>query len=116
MTMTSMARLIGHLQPPTQLLFHSDRGVQYASADYRYALTQAGCVASMSRTGNCYENATMESFWSPLKLELVYRHNFATRTAARHQIFEFIECFYQRQRAHSALDYRSPVDGETQNH
>ncbi len=89
-------------QPPAQLLFHSDRGVQYASADYRHALTQAGCVASMSRKGNCYDNATMESFWSTLKLELIYRGQFATRAAARRHLFEFIECFYNRQRAHSA--------------
>ena len=105
-----------HRQPPTQLLFHSDRGVQYASADYRHALTQAGFVASMSRKGNCYDNATMESFWSTLKLELIYRRDFATRAAARSQIFDYIESFYNRQRAHSALDYRSPVDFETQNH
>ena len=105
-----------HRQPPSQLLFHSDRGVQYASADYRHALTQAGFVASMSRKGNCYDNATMESFWSTLKLELIYRGQFATRAEARQHIFEFIECFYNRQRAHSALDYLSPVDFETQNH
>jgi transposase InsO family protein len=104
-----------HRQPPTQVLFHSDRGVQYASADYRRALTQAGLVASMSRKGNCYDNATMESFWSTLKLELIYRRKFTTRSEARSQIFEYIESFYNRQRAHSALDYRSPVDFETQN-
>ena len=102
-------------QPPAGLVFHSDRGVQYASADYRRALTQAGLVASMSRKGNCYDNATMESFWSTLKLELVYRRHFATRSQARSQIFDYIECFYNRQRAHSALDYRSPVDFETKN-
>jgi len=104
-----------HRQPTATLLFHSDRGVQYASADYRHALTQAGLVASMSRKGNCYDNATMESFWSTLKLELIYRRKFATRSEARSQIFEYIESFYNRQRAHSALDYRSPVDFETQN-
>jgi transposase InsO family protein len=104
-----------HRQPTSQILFHSDRGGQYASADYRHALTQAGLVASMSRKGNCYDNATMESFWSTLKLELVYRRHFATRSQARSQIFEYIESFYNRQRAHSALDYLSPVDFETQN-
>ena len=102
-------------QPTATVLFHSDRGVQYASADYRHALTQAGLVASMSRKGNCYDNATMESFWSTLKLELIYRRKFATRSEARSHIFEYIESFYNRQRAHSALDYRSPVDFETQN-
>ena len=104
-----------HRQPTAKVLFHSDRGVQYASADYRRALTQAGLVASMSRKGNCYDNATMESFWSTLKLELVYRRLFATRSQARNQIFDYIESFCNRQRAHSALDYRSPVDFETQN-
>ena len=104
-----------HRQPPVNLLFHSDRGVQYASADYRRALSQAGVVASMSRKGNCYDNATMESFWSTLKLELVYRRDFATRTQARSQIFDYIESFYNRQRTHSALGYHSPVDFELQN-
>ena len=109
----SMALL--HRQPPTSLLFHSDRGVQYASADYRGALAQAGLVASMSRKGNCYDNAAMESFWSTLKLELVYRRDFQTRAQARSEIFDYIELFYNRQRSHSALNYLSPVDFELQN-
>jgi transposase InsO family protein len=104
-----------HRQPTAQILFHSDRGVQYASADYRHALTQAGLLASMSRKANCYDNATMESFWSTLKLELVYRTRFVTRAQARSQIFDYIESFYNRQRAHSALDYLSPVDFENHN-
>ena len=69
----------------------------------------------MSRKGNCYDNATMKSFWSTLKLELVYRRHFATRSQARSEIFDYVESFYNRQRAHSALDYCSPVDFETQN-
>ena len=97
------------------MLFHSDRGVQYASADYRSALAQAGLVASMSRKGNCYDNAAMESFWSTLKLELVYRRNFQTRAHAQTEIFDYIEVFYNRQRSHSALNYLSPVDFELQN-
>ena len=104
-----------HRQPTTQILFHSDRGVQYASADYRHALARAGLLASMSRKGNCYDNATMESFWSTLKLELVYRTNFVSRAQARSQIFDYIECFYNRQRTHSALNYLSPVDFENHN-
>jgi putative transposase len=104
-----------HQQPPAGLLFHSDRGVQYASADYRSALAQAGLVASMSRKGNCYDNAAMESFWSTLKLELVYRRNFQTRAHAESEIFDFIEVFYNRQRSHSALNYLSPVDFELLN-
>lgn len=104
-----------HRQPPENLLFHSDRGVQYASADYRSALAQAGLLASMSRKGNCYDNAAMESFWSTLKLELVYRRDFQTRAQARREIFDYIEVFYNRQRSHSALNYLSPVDFELQN-
>jgi transposase InsO family protein len=104
-----------HRQPPANLIFHSDRGVQYASADYRRALAQAGLTASMSRKGNCYDNAVMESFWSTLKLELVYRRKFENHTQARHEIFDYVETFYNRQRIHSALGYLSPVDFETQN-
>jgi transposase InsO family protein len=104
-----------HRSPPGNVLVHSDRGVQYASGDYRQALSQAGLIASMSRKGNCYDNAAMESFWSTLKLELVYRCRFDTRSQARTQIFDYIETFYNRQRTHSALDYRSPVDFELQN-
>jgi putative transposase len=104
-----------HGTPPAHLLFHSDRGVQYASGDFRRALGQAGLVASMSRKGNCYDNATMESFWSTLKLELVYRRDFQTHAQARTQIFDYIEMFYNRQRAHSALNFHSPVDFETLN-
>ena len=102
-------------KPPAGLLFHSDRGVQYASGDYRHALSQASLVASMSRKGNCYDNAAMESFWSTLKLELIYRRDFASRSLARSEIFDYIECFYNRQRSHSALNFQSPVDFELQN-
>jgi len=100
-----------HRQPPAGLLFHSDRGVQYASGPYRQALALAQAVPSMSRKGNCYDNAAMEAFWSTLKLELVYRQEqgFATHQAARQALFEYIEVFYNRQRLHSALGYQSPV-------
>jgi putative transposase len=102
-------------QPPPGLVFHSDRGVQYASHGYRLALQQAQSIASMSRKGNCYDNAAMESFWSTLKHELIYRRHFKTQAQARQAIFEFIESFYNRRRLHSALGYRSPVDFENQN-
>jgi putative transposase len=101
-------------QPPAGLLHHSDRGVQYASESYRQALAAAGVVPSMSRRGNCYDNALMESFWSSLKRELVHRVHFDTRALARAAIFEWIEIFYNRERLHSALGYKSPVDFETQ--
>ncbi len=104
-----------HCQPPANLLFHSDRGIQYASTDHRRALAQAGLLASMSRKANCYDNAAMESFWSTLKLELVYRRDFVNPAQARNEIFDYIEAFYNRQRIHSALAYLSPVDFENKN-
>lgn len=103
-----------HRQAPPQLIFHSDRGVQYASAEYRGALQAAGALASMSRRACCYDNATMESFWSTLKRELVYRRNFQTHAEARREIFAYIEARYNRKRLHSSLGYMSPMDFENQ--
>lgn len=100
-------------KPRAGLLHHSDRGVQYASSVYRSTLAAHGLVASMSRKGNCYDNATMESFWSTLKNELVYRCRFATRAQARTAIFDYIEAFYNRSRRHSSLGYQSPLDYES---
>jgi len=100
-------------RPGAGLLHHSDRGCQYASATYRSTLAEHGCIASMSRRGNCYDNATMESFWSTLKHELVYRRRFATRDEATTAIFDYIESFYNRTRLHSALGYQSPLDYES---
>jgi Transposase and inactivated derivatives len=104
-----------HRQPPPNLLFHSDRGVQYASNDYRSAMARAGLIASMSRKGNCYDNAVMESFWSTLKLELIYRQPCANQQITQSSLFDFIEAFYNRKRSHSALNHSSPVDFENQN-
>jgi transposase InsO family protein len=101
-------------KPPAGLVHHSDRGVQYASHAYRQRLAQAGVVPSMSRRGNCYDNAMMESFWSTLKRGLIHGQTFATRAQARAAIFEWIEVFYNRVRFHSALGCQSPVDFETQ--
>lgn len=115
LVLKALAMALLHRNPPVDLLFHSDRGVQYASADFRRALSQAGLVASMSRKGNCYDNASIESFWSTLKLELAYRRTFSTRAQAQSEIFDYIETFYNRQRSHSALDYHSPVDFELLN-
>jgi transposase InsO family protein len=115
LVLKALAMALLHRSPPANLLFHSDRGVQYASGDYRQALSQAGLIASMSRSGNCYDNAAMESFWSTLKMELVYRQSFATRQRARQVLFEYIEVFYNRQRLHSALGYASPCAFESQN-
>jgi len=104
-----------HRQPPPQLIFHSDRGCQYASADFRHALVKTKTLASMSRKACCYDNAAMESFWSTLKQELIYRCSFQTRSQAQQSIFDFIEIFYNRCRLHSSLNYLCPVDFENQN-
>ncbi len=105
-----MALLRRH--PDPGLLHHSDRGSQYTSTGYRETLAQAGMVVSMSRTGNCYDNAAMESFWSTLKWECVYRTSFSTRSQARLTIFEYVEYFYNRHRRHSALGFLSPCQYE----
>lgn len=94
--------------PRAGLLHHSDRGVQYASDAYQALLKARGIECSMSRTGNCYDNAVMESFWGTLKTELVYQEDYATREAARVSIFEYLEIFYNRVRRHSSLGYISP--------
>jgi putative transposase len=94
--------------PTEDLIHHSDRGSQYASAAYRERLHQAGITISMSRRGNCLDNACAESFWARLKIECIYRSTFATRSAARQAIFTYIETFYNRIRLHSAIDYLSP--------
>lgn len=90
------------------LLFHSDRGSQYASGDYQTRLQEAGILCSMSRTGNCWDNAPTESFFASLKRELVYRTHFATRQQASTAVFEWIEVWYNRNRRHSSLGYLSP--------
>jgi len=92
---------------------HTDRGVQYTSGDYRRRLALSSITPSMSRRGNCYDNATMESFWSTLKSELFGAYVPATKAEARRMIFEYIELYYNRRRKHSALGYQSPVDFET---
>jgi transposase InsO family protein len=95
-------------RPEKGLLHHSDRGVQYACEEYQQMLEEHGIAVSMSRTGNCYDNAVMESFFKTLKTELVYHEDYATREQARSSIFEYIEVFYNRQRRHSAIGYKSP--------
>jgi transposase InsO family protein len=99
-------------RPPPGLIHHSDRGTQYASADYRDLLQQNGIVCSMSRRANCWDNAVAESFFSTLKTELVGGRVYRTREQARLAVFEYIECFYNRKRLHSSIGYRSPVEYE----
>lgn len=96
------------------LLIHSDRGVQYRGYDYQSALQANGIAASMSRKGNCWDNAAMESFFSRFKVELVYAEKFKTTEDARAAIFEYIEVFYNRKRRHSSLGYISPHEFEQQ--
>jgi len=115
LVLAAWTRAWQHRRPPAQLLFHSDRGSQYASHDFRQALEQAQAIRSMSRAGNCYDNAAMESFWSTLKLELVYRLHTAAHAQLHAQLFDYIEVFYNRQRLHSSLNYLSPVDFELLN-
>ena len=98
--------------PTAGLVHHSDRGVQYASAEFRAVLEAHGVVASMSRKGNCYDNAAKESFFHTLKTELVNHEHYRTREEARASVFDYIEAFYNRQRIHSTLGYLSPVDFE----
>ena len=98
--------------PAPGLLHHSDRGVQYCCGEYRAELEAWGMVASMSRTGDCYDNAPKESFWATLKKELMSDCSFSTRAEARAAIFEYIEVFYNRQRIHGSIGYLSPEQFE----
>jgi transposase InsO family protein len=95
--------------PQAGLLHHSDRGSQYASAEYRAVLQTSETVASMSGAGNCYDNATMESFFGTLKCELIHDRHYRSQAEARQDIFEYIEVFYNCQRRHSSLGYLSPA-------
>ena len=94
------------------MLLHSDRGVQYRSGEYQQALEEHSIRASMSRKGNCWDNAVMESFFSRLKVEFVYAKQFKTSEAAYRGLFEYIEVFYNRVRRHSSLGYLSPAQYE----
>lgn len=96
-------------RPPRGLIHHSDRGVQYACGEYQKLLNLHGIIPSMSRKGNCLDNAPMESFFGALKTEMVYRTRFRTRREARAALFEYIEIFYNRQRRHSSIGYRTPA-------
>lgn len=99
-------------QPEPGLIHHSDRGSQYASEAFRSLLAGHGLLASMSRRGNCYDNAAMESFFHSLKAELVNHEHYRSHDQARASLFDYIESFYNRKRLHSTLDYLSPVEFE----
>jgi putative transposase len=110
----ALAMALSRREPGAGLLHHSDRGVQYACELYRGMLDEHGITRSMSRPGNCYDNAAVESFFGTLKTELVHRTRYRTRDEARSSVFEWIECWYNRQRRHSSLGYLSPEAFEAQ--
>jgi transposase InsO family protein len=103
LTLTALAKAIGYQRPAPGLIHHADRGSQYCAKEYQQQLQQQGFLVSMSRKGNCYDNAPMESFWGSLKNELVHHRHYATRVEAEASIREYIEIFYNRQRRHSRL-------------
>lgn len=113
LVMDALVMAIQRRCPPKGLVFHSDRGSQYASSDYQELLTANAMRCSMSRKGDCWDNAPTESFFGTLKQELVFHEHYYSRFQAKQNIFEYIECYYNRRRLHSTLGYLSPADYET---
>ena len=109
LTAQALWRAVRNKRPAPGLILHSDRGTQYCADAYRKLVAQFGMTVSMSRKGNCYDNAPMESFWGSLKNELIHHQRYATRADAEAAITEYIEIFYNRQRRHSRLGYVSPA-------
>jgi putative transposase len=114
LTLDALEMALVRRRPLHGLLHHSDRGSQYASGEYQTVLATEGIVCSMSRRGNCWDNAVAESFFATVKVELVHDAAWATRAAARAELFEYIEVFYNGQRRHSSLGYLSPRAFERQ--
>jgi transposase InsO family protein len=108
----SLMKAVTTRRPPQGLIHHSDRGCQYCAHEYQKALNRLGIKASMSRRGNCYDNAPMESFWGTLKNELVHHQRYTTRQEAIREITEYIEIFYNRERRQKRLGYLSPAQHE----
>lgn len=111
----ALARALIKRGNPRGVIHHSDRGIQYASALYREQLQRSGLIASMSRKANCYDNAAMEAFWSTIKREALEQSADWSKDQVRRVIFQYIESDYNRQRLHSSLGYKSPVDFEQTN-
>ena len=103
---------IGNRNPKAGLIHHTDQGVQYRAREYKAILKAHDMIQSMSRKGNCHDNAVAESFFSNLKNELIYHQNFANRDEARSAIFDYIEVFYNQQRTHQTLGYKTPNEYE----
>lgn len=112
LSLDALRMALARRRPQKGLLHHTDRGVQYAAIDYRELLAAHELTSSMSRRANCYDNAVAESFFATLRWELLDRHEWHTRAAARSAIFEYIEIWYNRQRRHSSLEYLSPLQYE----
>jgi transposase InsO family protein len=112
LVLNALTMALGRADLRAGAIHHSDRGSQYAANEFRKLLTAEKLVQSMSRKGNCWDNAPTESFFHTLKTEHIYFETFATKEEARKSIFEYIEVFYNRQRLHSTLGYNSPVDFE----
>jgi len=109
LTLAALDMALSRRRPPRGLVHHSDRGSQFASREYRQRLADHGIVCSMSRRGDCWDNAVAESFFSTLKIELVYESAWATRREAKTDVFEYLEVFYNGERRHSSIDYLSPI-------
>jgi putative transposase len=112
LTIAALTMALQRQKPPPGLIHHSDRGSQYAAADYRKVLNAARMIQSMSRKGNCWDNAPMESCFGTIKTELVHQACYPTRDTARHDLFAYIEGYYNRLRLHSALGYITPEQAE----
>ena len=114
LTLAAINMALKRQKGPSDLLFHSDRGSNYACHDFQNYLISVGIVASMGRSGVCYDNAVMESFFHTLKTEFVHHENFATKQQAKDAIFEWIEVFYNRERIHSSINYKTPIAFEAE--
>ncbi len=112
LTLSALDMAITHRRPGPGLIHHSDQGTHYSSAGYQQRLREAEILPSMSRRGDCWDNAVAESFFATLEFELIERQLFRTRLEARSKVFEFIEVFYNRQRSHQTLGYRTPLQVE----
>ncbi len=109
LTIDALTMALQRRRPTPALVHHSDRGSQYASGDYRIVLQKHKIISSMSRKGNCYDHAPVESFFGTLKTELIHHRKYRSRAEAKADIFDYLEVFYNRQRLHSSLGYKSPA-------
>jgi putative transposase len=114
LVLQALSMALFNRRPAPGVIHHSDQGIQYTSADYQAQLKKTGIVPSMSRKGDCYDNAVVESFFSTLKNEWTFHHTFKDRDEARSALFDYIELFYNRKRSHASLNDMSPIMYEEQ--